>query len=88
MSDLKGVTTSQKSGVVSRTVFPLLHWIIAVLIIFQGLLGVAMLRIAWLQQRLGSSILVHEQVGVLILLLTVILLTLRLYIGRRSNDEL
>ena len=75
MYDVTCATTSQKLGVVSRTVFPLLHWIIAVLIIFQGLLGVAMLRIAWLQQRLGSSILVHEQIGVLILLLTAILLT-------------
>ena len=88
MYDVTCATTSQKLEVVSRIVIPLLHWIIAVLIIFQDLLGVSMLQISWLQQRPGSSIIVHEQIGVLILLLTVILLTSRLYIGRRSNDEL
>lgn len=88
MYDVTCATTSQKLEVVSRMVIPLLHWIIAVLIIFQDLLGVAMLQISWPQQRPGSSILVHGQIGVMILLLTVISLTLRLYIGRRSNDEL
>jgi len=66
--------------------FPLLHWSIALLIILQGALGAANLRIAWLQQHLATGILVHEQLGLLILILTVILLISRIATGRHSGE--
>jgi cytochrome b561 len=70
----------------SRAIIPLLHWAIAVLIIFQGILGAANLRILWLREHLATAIIVHEEVGLLILLLTLTLLFSRIYLGRRSGE--
>lgn len=67
--------------------FKLLHWVIAVLIIFQGVLGAAMLHIASLHPYLASALLIHEETGLLILLLTACLLFLRIITGRRSGSE-
>ncbi|MBU2844029.1 hypothetical protein, partial [Acidithiobacillus thiooxidans] len=61
---LEKVTGSSVTG--ESTLFKVLHWLIAVLIVFQGLLGAANLRIAWLQDHLASAIVVHEEIGLLI----------------------
>ena len=70
----------------ARLVFSLLHWSIAVLVVFQGVLGAANLRVPWLREHLDTAIVVHEQVGLLILVLTLSLLLTRIVLGRRSGE--
>ncbi|MDX5936219.1 cytochrome b [Acidithiobacillus thiooxidans] len=80
---LEKFTGSSVTG--ESALFKVLHWLIAVLIVFQGLLGAANLRIAWLQDHLASAIVVHEEIGLLILLLTLSLFIVRVITGRRSG---
>ena len=65
--------------------FKFIHWEIAVLIIIQGLLGAANIRIPWLRAHLHEAIYVHEQIGVIILLSTLLMLSIRLFSGRVSG---
>ncbi|MBU2739674.1 cytochrome b [Acidithiobacillus concretivorus] len=76
---------AETSSTGESSLFKVLHWSIAVLIVFQGLLGAANLRIAWLQEHLASAIVVHEEIGLLILLLTLSLFIIRVITGRRSG---
>lgn len=66
----------------------LLHWMIALLVIFQGLLGYANLHVAWFQERLATGMLVHEEAGLILLGLTLWMLLLRWIEGRRPADGL
>lgn len=62
-----------------------LHWLIAVLVVFQGLLGYANLHVAWFHARLATGIYVHEEVGLSILVLTIWMLLQRVLEGRGSG---
>lgn len=62
-----------------------LHWALALLIVFQGVLGAANLRVHWLHAHAAASVAVHQDVGLLILLLTLWMLALRAFEGRRSG---
>lgn len=66
----------------------MLHWSVALLVIFQGLLGFANLHVAWFYEQRATTIALHEEVGVLILFLTVAMLALRWIEGRRSGHGL
>ena len=69
-----------------ESLFKVLHWIIAILIIFQGILGAANLRVPFLRKHLVTAIVVHQQVGLFILLCTTLLLSLRVITKRRSAN--
>ncbi|WP_414040977.1 hypothetical protein ACJU26_02480 [Acidithiobacillus sp. M4-SHS-6] len=60
-------------------VFKILHWVIAALIVLQGLLGAAMLHIAWLHRYFAAGILIHEETGLLILFLASCMLIFRVF---------
>lgn len=62
-----------------------LHWTMAGLVVLQGLLGFANLHIAWFLRREMAGIAVHEQIGLAILLLAVLMMLQRLVEGRRSG---
>ena len=66
----------------------LLHWTVALLVIFQGLLGYANLHVGWFVSRRGFTIGLHEELGVLIALFTLAMLGLRVLEGRRSGHGL
>ncbi|APZ43073.1 cytochrome b [Acidihalobacter ferrooxydans] len=65
-----------------------LHWLITLLVIFQGLLGYANLHVAWFHERLATGMLVHEEAGLILLGLTLWMLMLRWIEGRRPADGL
>lgn len=62
-----------------------LHWTMAGLVVFQGLLGFANLHVGWFLHREMAGIAVHQEVGLAILLLAVLMMLQRLVEGRRSG---
>lgn len=77
-------TVPARPGPVSR----ILHWVLAVLIVFQGLWGAAARHLHTLSQHLQTALAVHSEVGLVILALTLWLLSLRFVEGRRSGQGL
>ncbi|APZ44415.1 cytochrome b [Acidihalobacter ferrooxydans] len=66
----------------------ILHWFIALLVLFQGLLGYSMLHVGWFREHLTTEILIHQQMGLLIFGLSLWMLSIRLFKKARSGNGL
>lgn len=65
-----------------------LHWLMALLVVFQGVLGYANLHIGWFLRHEMAGIVLHQEVGLAILFIAVWMLLQRLIDGRRSGHGL
>ncbi|MEJ2480222.1 MAG: cytochrome b/b6 domain-containing protein [Acidihalobacter sp.] len=65
-----------------------LHWLMALLVVFQGLLGYANLHVGWFLHHEMAGIVLHQEVGLAILFVAVWMMLQRLIEGRRSGHGL
>ncbi|APZ43617.1 cytochrome b [Acidihalobacter ferrooxydans] len=77
-------TEAKQPGLIGRA----LHWSVALLVIFQGLLGYANLHFTWFYGQGLTTIALHEDVGLMIFVLTLWMLAQRWFEGRRSGHGL
>jgi superoxide oxidase len=65
-----------------------LHWLMALLVVFQGLLGYANLHVDWFRHHEMAGIVMHQEVGLAILFIALWMLFQRLIERRRSGHGL
>ena len=65
-----------------------LHWLMALLVVFQGLLGYANLHVGWFFHHEMAGIAMHQEIGLAILFVAVWMMLQRLIEGRSSGHGL